>query len=125
MASAVLASGMVDIEVLVGKHVNRKAFLIVISQCIQQKQKQSVVDAEFRYVTTYAVAIENCADHLDNLPHPVTEPTFDVAVDLGTKMLQALCTGDDHAGLSLLALVIEAMQPALAPEVKHPTPIAH
>ena len=49
-----------------------------------------MVHPEFRYIPAHAVAVEDRPDHVDDLPHPVTEPSLDAAVDLRVVMPETL-----------------------------------
>ncbi len=75
------------------KHVDCKTFLVIVSQGVQQKQKQSMMYSKFRNMAAHTIGVQDGADHVYDLPHSVAEPSFYVAVDLGVKMLQTLLTG--------------------------------
>jgi hypothetical protein len=76
------------------------------------------MNAEFRNITVYTIRIQDSADHVDNLAHPVAEPSLYMAIDVGVKMLQTLLTGCVHSSLSLPVPVDSAMRPSRPPEVK-------
>src|SRR5215472_10148225 len=96
------AAGTVHIETLLIKHVNGKTYLVVMSQGIQQKQKPPVMHAKLCDIAVHTVCVEDGADHVYNLPHPVAEPSLDLAVDVCVEMFQTLLTRSVHGELSVL-----------------------
>ena len=54
---------MVHIQVLLLKYIDCKTFLVVVSQCLKQKQKQPVMYPKFYNVSSDAVAIQDIAEY--------------------------------------------------------------
>ena len=77
-----------------------------------------MVNPEFRNIPAHAVGVEDRPDHVDDLPHPVTEPSLYAAVDLRVVMLETLLASWGHTGPSRLVSATRPMQPSGAPEVK-------
>src|SRR5438105_2470394 len=79
---------MIDVEVLSVEHIDRKTFLTLVPQGLQQEQEQPVMHPELDDVAAHAVAVEDGAEDIDDLRHAGAEPALDMAEDAAVEMIQ-------------------------------------
>src|SRR5215831_18338036 len=78
-----------------------------------------MVYPEFCNVSANSARIEDRSDHVDDLPHAVTEPSLDAAIYFGLEVFQTLLAGCLHSEPSRrLTSTARTMQPLRPPEVK-------
>src|SRR6516164_3768439 len=73
-------------------------------------------------IAAHTVCVEDGADHVYNLPHPVAEPSLDLAIDVCVEMFQTLLTGSVHGELSVLIASGSTMRPPGPPGGKSRRP---
>src|SRR6516162_101242 len=66
-------------------------------------------------IAAYIIRVEDGADHVYDLPHPVAEPSLDMAVDVCVEVLQTLLTGSVHSEFSVLIASGSTMRPSGPP----------